>query len=179
MSIQDHDLLRSIEDVIMSHPDVAEVAALAVGEGAQKRLLTVVVPVDFASGPEIRDYAWQRLGNGRSPDSVALLPALPRDVHGAVDLNDLRRMLVAGDDVPIYSYAPPSTPREQALAEIFREVLGVPRVGLDDSFLDLGGDSIHAVMVTNLIAERMDIQLSLEEFFEAATVRNIAHATGS
>jgi nonribosomal peptide synthetase DhbF len=179
VSIQDGDTIRGIEEVIASHPNVAEVSVVAIGEGAQKRLLAVIVPVDFASGPEIRDYAWQRIGDGSVPDSVALLSALPRDVHGGVDMNILRSMLAASDDVLIYSYVPPVTPHERAVAEIFREVLEVPRVGLDDGFLDLGGDSIHAMEVTNLLAERMDIHLSQEEFFEAATVRNISRVTGS
>jgi acyl carrier protein len=170
------EVLPGVEKVIAAHPDVREVAALTVDSAADGDRppagIAAVVPVDFASGPEIRDYAWQRLGEDRGPDAVALLPALPRDRQGAVDLAELRRILVE-DDPPTSRYAEPRTVLERAAAEIVREVLDLPRVGLDDDFLELGGDSLQAIEVVNLLEERTGIQVSLEELFEAATVRRL------
>jgi len=156
----------AVEDAVGSHPDVAEVAAVLV-DGT---LTAVVVPVEFASGPQIRDHAWARLGDERSPRTVVLLAALPRDARGVVDRAELLRVLVE-DDPPTSTYVAPHTPLESEVAEVLAEVLGVPRVGLDDDFLELGGDSLRAIEVTNLLEQRTGLQVSLEELFEASTVR--------
>jgi acyl carrier protein len=167
------EALRRIEEVVGTHPDVREVAVLSLDGDQPDAVAAAVVPVDFASGPEIRDYAWQRLGEQQGLDAVALLPALPRDGQGTVDLAELRRILVE-EDPPTSRYAEPRTALERAAAEVVREVLDLPRVGLDDDFLELGGDSLQGIEVANLLAERTGIQVSLEELFEAATIRNLA-----
>ncbi len=169
------DELGGIEQVLSAHPDVREVAGLTLDGDTSTDVAAAVVPVEFASGPEIRDYAWQQLGDDRSPDIVALLPELPKDEQGMVDLLELRRIL-AEDDPPTSRYVPPQTELEQAIAEIFGAVLDLARVGLDDDLLELGGDSLRAVEVANLLEERTGMQVSLEELFEAGTVRRLAAA---
>jgi acyl carrier protein len=84
----------------------------------------------------------------------------------------LRRALVE-DDLPASAYAPPRTPLESEVAEVLREVLDLHRVGLDDDFLELGGDSLDAVEVVNLLEQRTGLRVSLEGIFEAGTVRNL------
>jgi acyl carrier protein len=160
--------LRAVEEAVASHPDVLDVAAVALEGG----LAAGVVPVDFASAPAIRDHAWETLGDGSAPRTVALLAALPRDSAGAVDRAELRRAL-AEDDLPLSTYAPPQTALEIEVAEVLREVLDLPRVGLDDDFLDLGGDSLRAIEVANLLQDRVGLQVTLEDVFDAATVRNL------
>ena len=154
------------EEAVASHPDVKEVAVVLAGG----ELTAAVVPVDFASAPEIRDHAWARLGEGRAPSTVALLSALPRDAHGTVDRGELLRIL-AEDDPPTSTYAAPRTALEVEVAEVLAEVLGLPRVGLDDDFLELGGDSLRAIEVVNLLEQRAGLAVALEELFDSATVR--------
>jgi acyl carrier protein len=175
VSVEVHDPLRTIEQVIAAHPDVKEVAAVTLDRGPGDRPAAAVVPVDFASGPEIRDYAWQRLGDGRSPETVALLPALPRNGDGNVDLPELRRILVE-DDPPASGSVARRPGLEQEVASAVRAVLDLPRVGLDDDFLELGGDSLQAIEVINLLEQRTGVQVPLEDFFEAATVRKLCSA---
>ena len=163
------DQLCAVEEAVASHPDVREVAAVALADG----VAAGVVPVDFASAPGIRDHAWALLGDERAPRTVALLAALPRDPAGAVDRAELGRVL-REDDPPASTYAAPRTDRESEVAEVLREVLDLPRVGLDDDFLELGGDSLRAIEVSNLLAERVGLVVTLEEVFDAATVRNLA-----
>ena len=164
--------LRKLEEVVAAHPDVLEVAAVELGEGPGGLGVTAaVVPVGFASGPEIRDAAWQQLGDA-APRTVALLAALPRTPAGEVDRVELARSL-AEDDLPRSTYVPPGTPLETEVAEILSEVLDVTRVGVDDDFLELGGDSLRAIEVVNLLEQRTGLLVALEELFDAATVRNL------
>jgi acyl carrier protein len=166
--------LHRLEEVVVAHPDVLEVAAVALEDGPRGTRLGVtaaVVPVEFASGPEIRDAAWRQLGDD-GPRTVALLARLPRTRAGEVDRAELARLLIE-DDPPRSTYVPPATPLETEVAEVLREVLDVPRVGLDDDFLELGGDSLRAIEVVNMLEQRTGLVVELEELFDAATVRNL------
>jgi acyl carrier protein len=162
------DELRAVEEAVAGHPDVRQVAAVALDDG----VAAGVVPVDFASAPAIRDHAWQLLGDTLAPRTVALLAALPREAAGEVDRAELRRVLIE-DDPPASMYVPPRSELETEVAEVLREVLDLPRVGLDDDFVELGGDSLQAIEVANLLAERAGLAVTLEDIFDAATVRNL------
>jgi acyl carrier protein len=70
----------------------------------------------------------------------------------------------------------PRTPIETALAEAMAEVLNLDRIGIDDSFFDLGGHSLSAVRLTSRIREILNIDLSLRQLFETPTVRALALA---
>lgn len=157
---------RTVEDTIRTHPDVAEVAVVEAGG----TLVAAVVPVTIASAPEIRDHVWAVLGDELSPRTVALLPALPRDARGQVDHVELGRVL-AEDDPPTSTYVPPRTPLEAAVAGVLAEVLDRTRVGVDDDFLELGGDSLRAIDAVNLLEERTGLLIPVEELFAAGTVR--------
>jgi acyl carrier protein len=159
---------RAAEDAIGTHPQIKEVAVVLV-DGA---LTAAAVPVALASAPEIRDHAWALLGDERSPRTIALLTALPRNGGGEVDRAELLRVLT-DDDPPTSTYTAPRTPLEGQVADVFAEVLGAPRVGIDDDFLELGGDSLSAIEAANLLERRTGLQIPLEELFEAATVRSL------
>ncbi|MGA9191912.1 MAG: phosphopantetheine-binding protein, partial [Anaerolineales bacterium] len=77
---------------------------------------------------------------------------------------------VAGQGLVPAPFKPPGTPTQRALAAIWREVLKVDRVGADDRFLDLGGDSILAAQLLARVRSRLNIELSMLDFFEAETI---------
>ena len=168
MPTDDRAVERAAEDAIGTHPQIKEVAVVLV-DGA---LTAAAVPVALASAPEIRDHAWALLGDERSPRTIALLTALPRNGGGEVDRAELLRVLT-DDDPPASTYTAPRTPLEGQVADVFAEVLGAPRVGIDDDFLELGGDSLSAIEAANLLEQRAGLQVPLEELFEAATVRSL------
>ncbi len=73
-------------------------------------------------------------------------------------------------------YAPPRTPLEEQLAAIWRQVLGLERVGLYDDFFQLGGHSLLATQVISRIRQAFETELSLQIFFENSTVAQLAGA---
>lgn len=71
-------------------------------------------------------------------------------------------------------YVAPVSPTEQALADLWRDAIGLDQVGVDDDFLELGGDSLVAVQLAGRIAERFKADVSVAQLFEHPTVRALA-----
>ena len=75
--------------------------------------------------------------------------------------------------------APRPAPVEEILAGIYAQVLGVERVGVDDSFFDLGGDSLSAMRVIAAINKSLDADVAVRAVFEAPTVAQLAPRIGA
>jgi acyl carrier protein len=73
-----------------------------------------------------------------------------------------------------HPYVPPSTDTERAVAELWQLLLRVDRIGVHDSFLDLGGDSLLATQLVTRVRERFGVKVSLPELFELPTPAALA-----
>ncbi|OBH58228.1 hypothetical protein A5686_24940 [Mycobacterium sp. E2479] len=143
----------------------AVVVARADRPGGKRLVGYITGTVDPA---EARAALAERLPGYMVPSLLAL-EALPLTPNGKVDVHRLPAPDTAG------RYRAPSTPTEKTLAGIYAEVLGVDRVGIDDSFFDLGGDSISAMRVIAAINASLDADLAVPALFEAPTVRTLSH----
>ncbi len=108
------------------------------------------------------------------PAAVVVLDALPLTVNGKLDT----RALPAPEYQDTDHYRAPATLTEEVLASIYAHVLGLERVGVDDSFFDLGGDSLSAMRVIAAINTSFDAGLSVRAVFEAPTVAQLARRIG-
>ncbi|SOX53609.1 D-alanine--poly(phosphoribitol) ligase subunit DltA [Mycobacterium ahvazicum] len=106
-----------------------------------KRLVGYVTGT--ADPTEIRSQLAERLPSYMVPVAVVVLDALPLTVNGKLDT----RALPAPEYSDVDSYRAPTDAIEEILAGVYAQVLGVERVGVDDSFFDLGGDSILSMQV--------------------------------
>ena len=131
--------LGEIEAVLREHASVRE-AAVVVREG---RLIGYIVP---RSGPipteELRTWLSSRLPEYMVPPTWMELAALPLNTAGKTD-----RKALPAPAAAVADYAAPRGEREEILAACWREVLRVPRVGRDDGYFDLGGDSILSIQL--------------------------------
>ncbi|PPU90961.1 phosphopantetheine-binding protein, partial [Xanthomonas albilineans] len=152
-----------VEDaLVLTHPDhvgaprlVAYVAAAQSETTAIRTQLRALLP----------DYM--------QPATYVLLDALPLTSSGKVD----RRALPAPHEAGFAQapYEAPDGPLEQALATLWRELLGIERVSRHDSFFDLGGHSLLAVRLAAAIRRTLHCDLSIQRLFAQPTLQQMAH----
>ncbi len=167
--------LGEIQSALEEQPGVRQAVVLPREEAAGERRLLAFVVVDPEQAPaagELRSALSQRLPDYMVPAGFVLLESLPLTQNGKVDRKALLAAAVPARDGEV-AYAPPRDEVESTLVEIWQEVLGVERVGIDDRFFSLGGDSILSIRVRAL-AEARGIRFSLYQLFEHQTVRELA-----
>jgi amino acid adenylation domain-containing protein/non-ribosomal peptide synthase protein (TIGR01720 family) len=179
--------LEEIAASLRSHPAVRDAAVLAREDvPGQRRLVAYVVttneaerdpsfvvrPASFAQ--ELHSFLKRKLPEYMLPAGFVVLDALPMTSSGKLDRNAL----------PAPDHARPAldeafvaarTPTERTLAAIWKQVLGIDQVGVDDNFFLLGGDSLLALAVVGQ-ANQAEIQLSAQQVFQYQTIAELAAA---
>ncbi|MGG7569784.1 amino acid adenylation domain-containing protein [Streptomyces sirii] len=173
--------LGEVESVLAALPAVAHcvVTATACPTG-DLRLVAYVVP-EGTPGADLtavlRAHAERALPGYMVPAHVVTLDALPLTPSGKLDRNALPAPDVRADGPT--PYRAPRDHREEALAGIVAEVLGLERVGIDDDFFVLGGHSLLATRVISRIRAALGVDLPLSTLFEHPTVARLAQAAAT
>ncbi|WP_428835175.1 amino acid adenylation domain-containing protein [Rhodococcus pyridinivorans] len=164
--------LGEIDAVLSSVPGVGFAvtvgAALASGESA---LVSYVVPEAGAvlDPAQVRASVGEVLPGYMVPSSVTVLDEVPLTPVGKVD-----RAALPAPVFEVAEYRAPRTPVEIAVAEEVAQVLGVERVGLDDSFVDLGGNSLAATRLVARLSARLGYRVAVPVVFETSSVQELA-----
>jgi amino acid adenylation domain-containing protein len=153
--------LGEVEAALRSHPDVQSAVAIVRDDRPQDARLVgyvVSVPGRALDIGAVREHLAARLPDYMIPAAIIVLSALPTTATGKID----RRALPAPDaQTQRPPYRPPSTPVEEILCELFAELVGVERVGVDDDFFALGGHSLLAIRVASRVRGVLGIDLSI------------------
>ncbi|MGC4900413.1 amino acid adenylation domain-containing protein, partial [Micromonospora echinospora] len=166
--------LGEIEAVLAEHPQVSRAVVVARREDeVDQRLVGYVVPVDVEPDPAaLRSHLVARLPEHMVPAAFVSLPEFPLTAHGKLD----RRALPAPDHRFEQSSRGPRTPQQVILCDLFAEVLGVARVGVDDDFFALGGHSLLVNRLVGRIRAALGVDLSIRQVFETPTVTGLEAA---
>ncbi|WP_338911511.1 non-ribosomal peptide synthase/polyketide synthase [Mycetohabitans rhizoxinica] len=166
--------LEEISAALASHPSVAQATVIAREDerSADKRLVAyLVASANCTITPAtLRQYLSQKLPDYMIPAVFVVLDALPLTPNGKVD----RKALPAPEMTVTATARMPRTPEEQVLCEIFAEVLGVARFGIDDNFFELGGHSLLAARLINRVRTTLGLELSIRNLFETPTVAGLS-----
>ncbi|MGB8793821.1 MAG: amino acid adenylation domain-containing protein, partial [Mycobacterium sp.] len=127
-----------------------------------------------ADPTQIRTALAQRLPEYMVPAALVVLDALPLTVNGKLD----KRALPAPEYQDVDHYRAPTDAVEEILAGIYAQVLGLDRVGINDSFFELGGDSLSAMRLVAAVNTGLDAGLSVRALFESPTVAQLAPRLG-
>ncbi|WP_280282113.1 non-ribosomal peptide synthetase [Pseudomonas sp. BN415] len=164
--------LGEIEARLREQPEVSSAVVVA-RDGQTGRQLVAYVAAGYAAG--LADSLRQRL-KGLLPDymvpaQVVVLDALPLNANGKVD-----RLALPAPEVDLDSfYVAPRTTEERVLAEIWQEVLGIERVGVEDNFFELGGDSILSLQVVSRVRNHPQLhrEIRLRDLMRRPTIAEL------
>lgn len=158
-----------VEEVLAEYPGVARsvVSVREDGSGHQ-RLVAHVVPAGggAVSGEELRRFTAGRLPAALVPSLFTVVDELPRTADGRVDRVALPEPAAEDDS----TYRAPRNDTERVLAAAFADVLELDRVGIDEDFFDLGGNSLRAIRLVGLIRAELKQEVSIRKLFAARTV---------
>jgi amino acid adenylation domain-containing protein len=164
-----------IESALESHDDVAQAVVLArTFKNTDRKLVAYIVPagpaIDVAA---LRSFLQRKLPEYMIPAIFVPLEKLPLTRNGKLDRSALPDPEAArGEQV---AFVAPRTAEEQILAGIWARVLNLERVGIDDDYFGLGGDSIRSIQIVSLSRER-GLFFALHQLFQFPTVRRLAEA---
>ncbi len=187
-----------VEEVLSGHPGVGRAVVVARPDeavGGSPRLVGYVEPA--ATGPdgpdgtgaadgatglpgaaELSALAAERLPRPLVPAAVVPLDRLPVRPDGRLD-----RAALPEPDAPGRVYRAPRTPQEETLCSLMAEVLGAERVGIDDDFFELGGDSLAATRLTSRIRKTLGVSVPIRDIFQSRSIaelsRTVKNATRS
>ncbi len=165
--------LGEVEAALMACPGVAAAAAAAHRDGNGHTRLAgyVVLTGDAPDVDAVRAFLSSRVPAYMVPSAIMVLPKLPVSPSGVLN----RRALPVPEQTNEH-YVPPRNEVESGLVAIWAEVLGldVDKVGVEDNFFDLGGDSILSLQIVSRTRTRFGVALSLRQLFDRPTIAGLA-----
>lgn len=171
-----------IEAASSTHPTVREcVVTVRTDAAGDKYLAAYVVPedssrttADTSLSVQLKEHLQKTLPDYMIPSAYVILKQLPLTPNGKVDRNALPSP--EGGVSVSTAYVPPRNQTEATIAQIWTEVLGRDRIGMEDNFFELGGHSLKTTRVLSRIQKTLGVQISLEIFFHDPTVAGLARA---
>ncbi|WP_454197557.1 amino acid adenylation domain-containing protein, partial [Nocardia sp. Marseille-Q1738] len=163
--------LGEIETALLAQPSVSQAAAAVISSALGEQLAAYAVP---APGHDIDQHQLLHaisavLPAYMVPSAVVVLPELPLNTSGKLDRKALPEPVFEAAE-----YRPTRTPAEHAVAQVFADLLGVDRVGAEDDFFALGGNSLLATRAVARVNEVLNSHVTVRDLFEASRVAALA-----
>jgi amino acid adenylation domain-containing protein len=169
--------LGEIEGTLLSSPAVREAIVVAHQPNAGEVSLIAYVtlkPGQTASEAELRAFLAQALPPHMMPAHLMVLAALPLNPNGKVDRKALPLPGSQGDDDDAPPVSEATGALEQKLAAVWRELLGMRRIGLDDNFFQIGGSSLAALHLIARIEKELGVKVPHAALIAAPTISKLA-----
>ncbi|HEV7395286.1 MAG TPA: amino acid adenylation domain-containing protein, partial [Pyrinomonadaceae bacterium] len=173
--------LGEVEAALVENPYVREAVVVPqLDMTGEKRLVAYLVgdQDQLRRLGELRAFLKKKLPEYMIPVAFVTLDKLPLSSNGKVDR---ARLPVPSESRPEVeaSFAAPGTMVEEVLVQMWADILGVERVGVNDDFFDLGGHSLLATQVVTRVRETFQVELPLRRLFESPTIGGLAESIES
>lgn len=165
---------REIDEALLEHPEIVQAVGFAVPHptlGEDVAAAVVLAPGSRLGREDIRAFAFERLADFKVPSQVLIVDAVPKGPTGKLQRIGLAAQFgqqLQGD------YVAPQNELEQLVADTIGEVLHGVRVGADDNFFAIGGDSLTATQVVTRLNDALHADLPVSVMFRKPTVRELA-----
>ena len=167
--------LEEIEAVLRRHPAIADAAVVVHGAAPHQILAAHLVCDAQAPAAELRAWLGRSVPSYMVPSVFTVVPALPRTSTGKLDRGALTLPVAAA---PPAGHVAATTALQRTVIEIWKQVLGVDRIGADDNFFDLGGQSFLVMQVHARLSQALARELAVVALFQYPTVRALAGYLG-
>ena len=169
-----------VEQVLMSHPDVAAAAAFPITHTTlgEDVAAAVVLRTQAKINPQkLRQFASGHLARFKIPSLIRIVPEIPVSPNGKVVRGDLARKLAITaprSRIERYERMPPRSETEWQLAKFWADLLEINEVGVEEDVFALGADSLTVAQLMSRLRARFGIELSFKDIFDAPTVAALA-----
>ncbi|WP_166924917.1 non-ribosomal peptide synthetase [Flavobacterium poyangense] len=161
--------LGEIETCLLQFSDVIREAVVEAREVKGEKVLVAYYSTDAEiEKTAIRSYLQDKLPEHMVPAFYVALEQMPLTSNGKTDRKALPE--ISGEDRIRKEYVAPTNPNQQAIAEIWQEVLGIEKVGITDNFFELGGNSLIVAQVINRLGKELHKTVSFKSFFSSPTI---------
>ena len=168
---------REIDDVLIQHPDVAQVVAFAVPHptlGEEVAAAVVLKPNASATESALRDFAAGQLADFKVPKQLLIVKEIPKGATGKIQRIGLAEKLA--DEFAKQrqdNFVAAETSVETQLTDIWQRQLGIDRIGVRDDFHALGGDSLSMATMLIEVEERFNVEIPVDRFLGSPTIETL------
>ncbi|ALN81390.1 non-ribosomal peptide synthetase [Lysobacter antibioticus] len=165
-----------VEHVLVADPRVKDAVVVVAGEARQKQLRAFVVLHEGSSpndGESIRASLVDRLPSYLIPSQITVVAGLPVTSNGKLDRGALLALAEPAAEAGA-QYLAPRTDLERTIVAVWKEVLGIETIGVEDDFFNLGGQSFTALRAVAALRSRTKLNISLGGLLESRTVARLA-----
>lgn len=167
---------REIDEALLEHPAVSQAVAFAVPHTSLGEDVAAAVVLKSGTScleEELREFAFQRLAEFKVPSRIVQVESIPKGPTGKLQRIGLHKLL---SQQLAAKFIEPNGAIETKLAAMWKELLGLPRVGRDDNFFSCGGDSLLAARLAARIRAELGVDLSLPTLFRQPKLHALAAA---
>jgi len=163
--------LGEIESIIKKQEGVKEAFVLVRGESSENKYLCAYLVLDKADVQTIKAELVKKLPEYMLPTSYIIIDSIPLTANGKVDRKALQGMQTSDET---RNKIPPRNYHDNTIAQIWKDILNIDEVYIDDDFFDMGGNSINIIQVANRIKEALEIEISLADLMVYKTIRELS-----
>lgn len=174
-----------VENILSQHSDVLETAVFAVPHpvfGEAPAAMVVLKPGTNVMPQQLKFFLRDKIAQYKIPDQIIIVDKIPRGATGKVQRSKLYEHVIeaiqsnpqGNIDCRTTDYLPPRTEMEKNVAEVWRKLFKLEEIGVQDDFVELGGDSLAAAVLFAELEQVLGKKLSINTILEYRTIEQLA-----